>query len=503
MASISTTEIRASCVKTYKVVAGDMTVAQYNTAQADDLDGSRSLQHRDWVALYTQFQRDHVVGTIPYRWEKGHSEAVLIEVSFSCPLTIAVFDGAVFHDGSMSGDDKAAAVKMHLGIDPQEALLEHLGRAGKMALVRETDEEWELIVPHELLGRLPFTERVLCRFQRHPQMTTTHRWQDATGSDSAWRPWREGITTLPAHVLDLPMEWLPSHLTPRRAASLGQETKAGDWGLSVSMAATSASTIRLSWRCFRPRTIAISGVSSGLGRALLRTYAAQGHRVFGIARREQQVQALRASHPSADIRVLDVTDDDGVRDWARACAAAGVDLVICNAGISPESSTATNLPPWEVPVASFDATVDINVKGVANMIRHFTPHLIEAGRGMICAISSGLGRSASPTYGAYCASKWAVEGLMKCVACALPPPLAAVPMAPGEVCTGMHGGPSAASVDAWVAVAAPQILGLRRQHNGVSMSVPGFYSSEYMASWTVPDMAGSCAPACLPGHHER
>ena len=133
MASITASEIRASGVKFYKVVAGDMTVAQYNSAQSDDLDGSRSLQRRDWVALYTQFQREHVVGTIPYRWEKGHEEAALIEVSVSGPLDIVVFDGTLFHDGSLSGDEKAAAVKAHLGIDSKEALLEHLGRADKTA----------------------------------------------------------------------------------------------------------------------------------------------------------------------------------------------------------------------------------------------------------------------------------------------------------------------------------------------------------------------------------
>ena len=77
--------------------------------------------------------------------------------------------------------------------------------------MRETDDEWELIIPHELLGRLRFTERVLCRFQRHPQMATTHRWQDATSGDGAWRPWRDGVSTLPAHVVDLPMEWLHGH----------------------------------------------------------------------------------------------------------------------------------------------------------------------------------------------------------------------------------------------------------------------------------------------------
>ena len=185
------------------------------------------------------------------------------------------------------------------------------------------------------------------------------------------------------------------------------------------------------------------------------------------------------------------TDCDAVKGWAQECADAGVVLVICNAGISPESSMA--MTPWELPQPLFDSTLDINIKGVSNMVRHFTPHLLHAGRGTIVGISSGLGRSAHPHHGAYCASKWAVEGLMKSVACALPKPLAAVPLAPGVVATGMQSGTGDTAVADWVNVAAPLILKLGREHNGVSMSVPGCYTSEYMASWTIPDGKG------LPG----
>lgn len=240
-----------------------------------------------------------------------------------------------------------------------------------------------------------------------------------------------------------------------------------------------------------PRTIAISGASSGLGKALLDAYVQAGHCVFAVARRAQQVDELRIAYPSADLRVLDVTDDEGVRHWAQACAAAEVDLVICNAGISPESQA--SLPPWEVPVASFNETLDVNIKGVANMIRHFTPHLISSRRGTLVALSSGLGRSANPTHGAYCASKWAIEGLLKSVACALPEPLAAVPLAPGVVSTGMQSGAADGDVQDWVKVAAPLILSLNREHSGVSVSVPGFYTAEYLSSWTIPDGKG------LPG----
>merc|ERR1712039_526378 len=113
---------------------------------------------------------------------------------------------------------------------------------------------------------------------------------------------------------------------------------------------------------------------------------------------------------------------------------------------------------------------DINIKGVMNMVRHFTPVLIRAGRGVLVAISSGLGRSSNPTHAAYCTSKWAVEGLMKSVAMGLPAPLSAVPLAPGVVATGMQSGEGDGDIRDWVKVAAPLILGITREDNGVSMS---------------------------------
>ena len=44
-------------------------------------NGSRagSRQSAEWRALHTQFDRDHVLGTVPYRWETEHSEATLVE----------------------------------------------------------------------------------------------------------------------------------------------------------------------------------------------------------------------------------------------------------------------------------------------------------------------------------------------------------------------------------------------------------------------------------------
>jgi len=199
-------ELHAKNVKLYKVTHGVCTLLEYNSAHKDDLDGTDSLQHAEWRALYTQFQADHVLGTVPYRWEKGHAEAVLIEATLAS-VDIVEIDGPILHDGSVSGGEKAAAVKEKLGLPAAEPLMEALGRLGKTALVRETEDEWELIVPHALLDKLSLTERVVARFRKHPNMSITHTWRAESDVSGMWHAWVEG-STRPACVTDLDMSWL-------------------------------------------------------------------------------------------------------------------------------------------------------------------------------------------------------------------------------------------------------------------------------------------------------
>ena len=199
-------ELHAKNVKLYKVTHGACTLLEYNSAHKDDLDGTDSLQHAEWRALYTQFQADHVLGTVPYRWEKGHAEAVLIEATLAS-VDIVEIDGPILHDGSVSGGEKAAAVKEKLGLPAAEPLMEALGRLGKTALVRETEDEWELVVPHALLDKLSLTERVVARFRKHPNMSITHTWRAESDVSGMWHAWVEG-STRPACVTDLDMSWL-------------------------------------------------------------------------------------------------------------------------------------------------------------------------------------------------------------------------------------------------------------------------------------------------------
>ena len=134
-------------------------------------------------------------------------------------------------------------------------------------------------------------------------------------------------------------------------------------------------------------------------------------------------------------------------------------------------------PLWEVTPEGFSNVVDVNIKGVANMIRHAVPLMIERGEGVIVNFSSGWGRSTSPDVAPYCATKWAVEGLTQAMAQELPAGMAAVPLNPGVINTDMLQscfGSSASqcpSPEEWVEEAVSVILKLGPEDNGRPASV--------------------------------
>jgi len=66
------------------------------------------------------------------------------------------------------------------------------------------------------------------------------------------------------------------------------------------------------------------------------------------------------------------------------------DIIVNNAGTINKNNKI-----WEVPAEEFDAVIDTNVKGIANMLRHFLPPMIQRKHGVIVNMSSGWGRCGS------------------------------------------------------------------------------------------------------------
>lgn len=223
------------------------------------------------------------------------------------------------------------------------------------------------------------------------------------------------------------------------------------------------------------RIIVITGATRGLGRALVPHFAAAGHTVIACGRSPQHVAELRKSFPTPhDFESVDVRDAKAVQDWADGVLSrhGPPDLLINNAALMNVPA-----PLWEVPASDFDAVIDVNVKGVANVIRALVPAMVATKRGVIVNLSSGWGRSTSPEVAPYCASKYAVEGLTLALAQELPRGMAAVPLNPGVIDTDMlrqawaDGASSYPKAEEWAKLAAPFLLGLGEKDNGRSLTV--------------------------------
>ena len=223
------------------------------------------------------------------------------------------------------------------------------------------------------------------------------------------------------------------------------------------------------------KSVVITGCTKGLGRALTEWFIANGHTVVGCGR-SSEVLDLRFTYSAPhDFSVVDVTDENKVAIWAEKTCGPGSapDILICNAALMNNPA-----PLWKVPAQEFNRLIDVNVKGVATVIRHFAPHMIAARRGTIVTLSSGWGRGTSPEVAPYCASKFAIEGLTQSLALELPEPLAAVPLNPGVIDTDMlrqcwsdEAGNYPKPAE-WAKIAAPFILQLGRKDNGRPATVP-------------------------------
>jgi len=225
------------------------------------------------------------------------------------------------------------------------------------------------------------------------------------------------------------------------------------------------------------KTIVITGVSRGLGLAMAEGFTAEGHTVFGCVRSPETASKLqqRFGQPH-HFAVVDVVDEESVQAWAaEVLAIATPDLLINNAGVINQLA-----PVWEVPAEEFNRVIDVNVKGVVNVIRHFLPAMLARNSGIVVNFSSGWGRSTSPEVGPYCASKWAIEGLTRSLAEELPAGMAAIPLNPGiihtdmlDICFGEEAA-SYTSVADWAKAAVPFLLKLTPADNGMAMTVPAW-----------------------------
>ena len=153
----------------------------------------------------------------------------------------------------------------------------------------------------------------------------------------------------------------------------------------------------------------ITGASSGIGWALAEELARKGCRLGLIARRrdllDQLAGKLRGTGTFVEVADADVTDRERL---LQACAdlrskLGPVDLLIANAGVN----TPTKLEPWEGSGQLH--LFRVNLFGVIVAIEAVLPEMLARATGQIAAVSSLGADRGVPPYGAYCASKAALN----------------------------------------------------------------------------------------------
>ena len=184
----------------------------------------------------------------------------------------------------------------------------------------------------------------------------------------------------------------------------------------------------------------VTGAARGIGAAIAERLAQMGASVVLTARDAAALDAVKARLASAHGEAIAVPCDlrdprsvDRLRDTVHQLGRC--DILVNNAGVGHIGK-----PLHEMEIASFDDTLETNLRGPFLMIRALAPLMIARKSGHIINVSSLAGRNPLPGGAAYSASKWGLNGLTYSVAEELRPyGIRVSVIAPGSVNTHFGG----------------------------------------------------------------
>ena len=154
-----------------------------------------------------------------------------------------------------------------------------------------------------------------------------------------------------------------------------------------------------------PKTILITGCSSGIGAALAQEFHKRGHRVIATARRLESLQALQSQ--GVRTLALDVNDGASIANAMVAVEkeAGHLDILINNAGYGQFGAIMDAHPE------DLRQQFETNVVAPVALARAALPLLRKSGAGLIANMGSISGIVTTPFSGVYCASKAALHAL--------------------------------------------------------------------------------------------
>jgi 3-hydroxy acid dehydrogenase/malonic semialdehyde reductase len=137
-------------------------------------------------------------------------------------------------------------------------------------------------------------------------------------------------------------------------------------------------------------TVLVTGATAGFGEATARRFLAHGHKVIALGRRQERLDAIKASLPADQQKRLltlsvDVCDSAKVDTLASALPAefANVSVLVNNAGLALGLE-----PAHQAFLSDWDRMIDTNIKGLVHMSRAFLPGMVERKRGHVINLGS-------------------------------------------------------------------------------------------------------------------
>ena len=162
------------------------------------------------------------------------------------------------------------------------------------------------------------------------------------------------------------------------------------------------------------RVVVITGASSGIGEAMAKVYSKMGAKVVLGARSEEKLAALTAEIKEAGGEAAycaaDVTKPEDCKALIDKAVDAfgGIDVLICNAGISMRAIFD------DVDLSVLHRLMDVNFWGTVYCAKYALPYL-QASKGSLVGISSVAGLHGLPGRTGYSASKYAMTGLLETI----------------------------------------------------------------------------------------
>ncbi len=160
------------------------------------------------------------------------------------------------------------------------------------------------------------------------------------------------------------------------------------------------------------KTAVVTGAGSGIGEAISRAFAGAGATVYLLDRNAADGQRVANELPRATFIAADVSSERSVTQASQSIAArnASIDILVNNAGIGHVGTVLTTEP------RDLQRLLDVNVLGVFLMTRAFLPAMIQRKYGSVINLASIGGIVGIRDRLAYCATKFAVVGMTKCMA---------------------------------------------------------------------------------------